>query len=359
MMMHRMLYTLIACSIITACGPNSGDIPAQIVVTTNLKVVNLSRVVDLKSLTGERVTFKAGRNVPWSDYDGSVSAHDTFDLARGAFFEKAPTESTFLRLSWNGNFYQATDFDSLYMITAYYWFERVLDFYTDVIRDKTSATQSPVMISVYGAFTSQGLVKVPTGFVDNSSYQPLEDMFRMFRVGDQEGLPYEMNPGVVAHEFQHRIFHHAVFQSKGKAGYSAWRETRAKYVLKAIDEGLADIHAVGFSKDPNFLGDAARDLDGAFAQTATSENLVDSSNYYLLGTVIAKTIWEAADRDVEVLRADFLPQINRSLGNLDNYDVDTLWREILKMLSSEKQVKLCKEIRIRFQSIYSRIKACA
>jgi len=363
----RFIIFVIAGSVMPACGPSSGEIPAQIVVSTNLKVVNLPKVADLTRLKGDRVIFRAGTNVPWSDYEDSLSAHDTFELARSAFFKKAPTESTFLRLAWNGSFFQATDFDSLYMITAYYWFEQAWDFYTHVVKDASSATQTPVIVSVYSAFTSQGLVKVPTGFVDNSSYQPLEDMFKMFRVGDQEGLPFEMNAGVVAHEFQHRIFHHIVFQSKGKAGYSAWRESRAKRILRATDEGIADINAVGFSRNANFLCEASRDLDGTFAKTATYENLADSANYYLLGTLIAKTIWEAADRDVEVLRADFLPQINRSLApfgdfvveNLNAYDVDTLWKEVLKTLSIEKQTKLCREIKIRFQSLYSRIPTCA
>src|SRR5690242_8069271 len=110
----RPLHLIVFALFVSSCGPRFGDIPAQVVVQRNLEVVTLPRVVDLTHLKGDRVIFRAGRNVPWSDYDNSIAANDTFEVARSTFFDKAPAESTFLRLAWNGNFYQATDFDSLY-----------------------------------------------------------------------------------------------------------------------------------------------------------------------------------------------------------------------------------------------------
>jgi hypothetical protein len=283
------------------------------------------------------------------------------------------------------------------MITAYYWLEQVSEFFTTVVKDQSKATRTPVSVSVYGSFISKGIVKVPFGFIDDSSYLPLEDMFKMYRVADQEGLPFGMNPGVVAHEFQHRVFHDLVFQSKAKEGYLAWKKlsatdsglkyTKARLLLRATDEGLSDIAAVGFSANPNFLVDEHRDLNGEFAGAATYDNLADSTidgrfadscngeslnygnptwRYYCLGTVIAKTIWEAVDHNVDVLRDQVLPVLNQSLQPLsgmlfekfEKYDLDVFWRLVHQRLPKALQPKLCAQIKVRFHSLYDGIKEC-
>jgi hypothetical protein len=373
-----------------------------------LQVVDVPRMTNMFELKGERFIFMAGRNVPFQEYSQSYETHDSFESARADFLKKNPFEPASPKLAWNGSYYRAMDFDSLYMLTAYYWFEQAADFFSSVVHDRSSATQTPVIVSVYGAFTSKGLIRVPIGFVDNSGYRALEDVFKMYRVGDQEGVPFEMNPGVVAHEVHHRIFHNLVFQSKGKAGYEVWKRfhdnkssltyARARVLLRATDEGMADIHAVAFSRNPNFLAmsqafgdlkaiDAQRDLDGSFSTLATYDNLADSSidtpyltncngeslnyanthwRYYCLGTVIAKTLWDASDNDIDVLRNEILPVLNQSFTVLGDaliedfakYDMDVLWRIVVGKLGSARKGKLCNQIQRRFQSLYGRIPEC-
>jgi len=415
MSVRWLLFALASCMTLCSCGPLSGEVPVQVVAPHesstskfSLKVVRLPRIIDIHALKGERLIFRAGTNVPWSDYLGNIEEKDTFESARDSFLGMVPFEAAAPRLAWNGDYFKAVDFDSLYLVTAYYWFEQVWDFFKDVVQDCSDATKTPVMVSVYSAFTSKGLIRIPTGFADNSAYQPLEDMFKMYRVGDQEGLPFEMNPGVIAHEFHHRIFQHLVFRAKGKAGFATWLDltgtrsslkyARARQLLRATDEGLSDIHAVAFSRNPDFLGlslvrnddsdDGMRNLEGHFAQVATYDNLANSTlsvkllgrcngesvnfsnpqwNYYCLGTVIAKTIWETADQNVDILRSEILPRINRVLvklgdrllGQLEQYDLNVFWEELAQTIEPSRKARLCEQIRNRFQSIYSRVSSCA
>lgn len=410
----RVLTPILCTLFLMGCGPNQGSIPVQIVAPIDnemtrygLRVATLQRMSDFSQLKGERFIFRAGRNVPWSEYAVASENQDSFESVRSTLSKKLALDPVSPRFSWNGDFYGAADFDSLYMATAYYWFERVADFFQDTVKDTSVATHIPVVVSVYGAFTSKGFVKVPTGFADNSAYQPLEDIFRMYRVGDQEGVPFEMNPGVIAHEFQHRVFHKLVFETKGKEGYRLWKTfsstnsslklARPRALLRATDEGMADIHALAFSRNPNFLAvsqphsdssrEEQRNLESEFAKVATYDNLADSSieaqflndcngeslnyanpswRFYCLGTVIAKTIWDASGNDVDVLRLHYLPVLNRCfaalgdalLADFANYDVDVFWRILLPKLDADARLPLCANIKLRFQSLYSRIPEC-
>lgn len=409
------LMALIVLLGVCACGPTTGDVKAQVVAPLDLtmtqfglQIVSLPNVEDIHSLRGQNFIFVAGANIPWSVYSDAFDEGTSFTSAQASFFSKISLQPVRLNLTWNGSYFNAADFDSLYMLTAYHLFENAKQFFLDVIGDRSKATSSPIYVSVYGAYTSRGIIRVPLGFMDNSAYLPLEDMFKMYRVADQEGLPFQMNPGVVVHEYQHRVFHEHVFLSKGDKAFRNWKifnsadaslkYARIRTLLRATDEGLADINAVGYSRNPNFLAvsktaldlkfpNDQRNLDGAFAQAATYDNLADSSiesrflsmcngesanygnthwRYYCLGTVIANTLWESADKDTEILRNEVLPAVNASLDDLGNellsnfekYDIDVLWRLIVTRLNSQRAEKLCDHLRLRFSSLYPKVTQC-
>jgi hypothetical protein len=277
-----------------------------------------------------------------------------------------------------GGQYVADDFDSLNYLTTFYNFEIAWNYFDNVIGDESGATSDFGFIGFYGTIVLSSLVPVPFPGVpvtDNALFYTLADAWLTLPVHDQDGIPLSMNDAVIVHEFQHRIFFKNVVDGPAfPYWFDQFRDATAEenqqtppgeeeettavtgsglslVFFKGVDEGLADIFAVGLHGNPQFmeasLKDAPfalpkfytegprRDLEGQFADQATYDGLLydgsddcggritDSSfNHYCLGTVLARTLWETADRDGTILRDKLLPAVNRSLSETGNQIAD-------------------------------------
>lgn len=218
-----------------------------------------------------------------------------------------------------------------------------------------------------------------------------------------------MNPAVLAHEFQHRVFHYNVWDKNKKAREYYWEkirkgedllDRRSKNLLDATDEGLADLFAIGFVQDPSafnhvfkgILSAFRRDLAGRFAQEASYDALarldrwyveqwrcgyaVDFQgaqgrwNKYCLGTVLARALWEAAGQDLDVLRQQLLPLVNASLQDVGLQIATTGWYDVnlffnvvvnraVKQNMQPMREQLCLSVWRRFRSLYDPLKVPA
>jgi hypothetical protein len=172
-------------------------------------------------------------------------------------------------------------------------------------------------------------------------------------------------------------------------------QARSNRLVQGIDEGLADTFSLAVTQDlggiPRAFAQAKglfaaeadrRDLEGDFADAATYDNLRDLTldakflsddcrfstgadnfedagfNFYCLGTVVARTMWEGSDRDLAILRDDTLPAIIRAYASVGAriaddplFDMHYFLQPLVEELPAERQAAMCAAIEERFASL--------
>ncbi len=358
------------------CAPVSGPVEVEAVVSHAggdyaLETVTVDGAVDLFAGEHEDFVVTGGQEFHIATFlllteeEGASDFDTVVEVSRGA---PAPVTPSLYFNPLSGR-WEAEDFDSLYYLTLLETFEETFRFFR-AAGDDSAGTGERGLVGMYGRFVVGAELPIPIfPDADNAAYLTLADAWLAMRVHDQDGLPFGMNGGVIAHEFQHRVFFRNLFDGEG---FAWWRQGAGAttdengqaagtppdfLIMRGVDEGLADVFGVGRSGDvgfmqaslvdapfgiPRFAGQARfRNLDGDFAEAATYDDVIDgthddvearqycgalsaqevldeelqglSFNYYCLGTVLAKTIWDAADHDVDVLREAFLPAVNDAL----------------------------------------------
>ncbi len=358
-MVKRSAPMVLAC--LLACGPTSGPVTVEAVVPdgtgARMEDVVLTTVTDLSTGEGELFDVRSGMVLNEGDFLSAMRDGASYDeivtRVRGGRGQGiAP------RMSYDGTRWVAQDFDTLFYFTVFANFEQAWLYYRDVIGDESAATSEPSVVGMYAQLESQ-LLSVPLLTSDNAAYAAPFDGWLTLRVGVQDGVPFAMHKGVIGHEFQHRVFFQNMF---GAQGFDVWAKRfdatadaelqRSTVLMNGCDEGLADLFAIGLNEDVHTLVDGfagagflfaeaaeSRDLEGAYAHTATFETLergeLDAEllqgcgattagdnyaapgfNFYCIGTLLARALWDGAGRDMEVLREDLLPAVNRALRSL-------------------------------------------
>lgn len=213
------------------------------------------------------------------------------------------------------------DLHSWNMATAYYLLERAADYF----RETSSVPESALdQAAVYYLpdIRFDGRQEYET---DNAFYMPLIDGLLFVKEKHLEQLPLSINRGVIVHEYAHRVFNKLVFRgARAPAALIQWDlpgPTPGINLLKALNEGLADYHAVsescrtaaegGYGCDPRFMADTfggeiadARDISLESRQCLTQaqwdalreENHVQFTErgaHYQVGSIIASALWQA------------------------------------------------------------------
>lgn len=333
-----------------------------------------------------------------------------------------------LRINNDKGVLYAQDFDSLLYLTSWHYFEVAFDYYQNQLHDDSTGSTDHGLIGFYGEVAALDELPIPVLTNDNAAYVSAGDCWALLRVGLQEGAPFAGNQGVIAHEFQHRIFFHHVFADNPIA-FDAWRNfiaitdvtdadaqtaiNRQNNVLRGIDEGLADIFAIGLVEDVGFIGqstggiysevDVQRDLNAAFATNATYDNLdgtdpnvrlpdallnlcgtgeqgkpfISSRNMnpYCLGTVVARSLWDASQQNPQILREQTLPVVLDALTEMSNR-LATHWQneqkfvfaipEFLDVVAQKAQesgntplaADICSNWQARFTSLMPEVASC-
>jgi hypothetical protein len=413
--MRLAAFTLASC--VVACAPIDGPVVVEAVVPDRdadgfvaLADVQLDTVVDLSRGRAQRFDVRGGLDINLTDFAQLATAQRSMvEHTRGDGGADVTPQMHF-----DGERYVADSYETLFYFTLLANFESAFSFADDVgvaNRATSSAAEDHAIVGMFSSIVVSPLLPIPLLSSDNAAYAPPLDGWLALRTAFQAGVPFAMHRGVIAHEFAHRVFFHSTV-SEIDGGFDVWRdaivktspdrdELRAQMLLKGLDEGLADVFAITALQnkdavieafvvaDGAFAVEAARrDVDGAFARTATYDNLRDRSlapamlsgcnldvddfrgsfNFYCVGTVLAATLWQAAESDAAIMRSAIvpavlvaLPQVGAGLANGVAFDLDQFLEPFVQALpAGRRRETACEAIGARFASLIrsERVPSC-
>lgn len=182
------------------------------------------------------------------------------------------------------------DFHSWNMATTYYNFQQAFDYFQQVVNvPAEQLTDNTVFY--FPDFTLKD--QSPNPVKDNALFFPPIQAFVVLPFEQLQKVPLSMNPGVIAHEFSHRVFNRLAFQGQSvPEPFNTWAgflQTPALNLLKAMDEGLADYHAVGASCQSAY-GCDPRFMEASFDNSAT-EPIVDDRDMSLSNKCLTEALW--------------------------------------------------------------------
>lgn len=403
--MKRAALALAFCA---ACAPIEGPVVVEAVVPDRdadgfsaLGDVQLDTVLDLRAGRTERFDIRGGLDINLADFSELATTRASMvEQTRGDGGDDVSPQMHF-----DGERYVADTYETLFYFTMLANFESAFAFADDVgvvNRATSRAAEDHAVVGMFSSVVVSPLLPIPLLSSDNAAYAPPLDGWLALRSAFQAGVPFAMHRGVIAHEFAHRVFFHSTV-SDIDGGFDLWRtgitdtdpsrdELRAQMLLKGLDEGLADVFAItalqnkdavveAFSvADGGFVAEAARrDVEGDFAAVATYDNLRERSleptllsgcnldvddfrgsfNFYCVGTVIAATLWQAAEADPAIMRSAIepavlvaLPQVGAALANGVAFDVDQFLEPFVQALPAGRRRELaCEAVSERFTSL--------
>lgn len=402
-----------------ACAPVSSPVDVEVLAPSaddssvyELATRTLETVTDLYGGRTERFDVRGGFNVNAVSVltdlkEQSLSLPELLERGR-----RDDGHDVSPRLSRDDGRYVADDFDSLQYLTLLHNFERAWDF-AEAIGDDSPATRERSIVGWYGTLSLRDELPLPLQVSDNAAYVTLFDGWLTYRiVRGTEGVPFSMNPGLVGHELHHRLFFRNVMAGEA---YEVWREwvvenavTRSGNLVRALDEGLADLFAFALTGDPRFgtatleglynVEASYRELDGEFAETATYDLLATQElpvadqrhcgftleqeddllrepvfHFYCLGTIVARALWDAAGNDLEVLRGEVMPAINRALAEVGRriaeasadegrlaFEMDFFLDAVAGEVAEGRRRSFCRGLEGRFQVLFDegKVPAC-
>ena len=417
MVLSRLL-PLVTAAGLGACAPIPGPVVVEAVVPVQGDIggvgigdVTLERVLDLRTGHGRDFDVRGDFKVNATDFQDLTGSFDEVveRIRRGGGSDVEP------HMSFDGTRYLADDWETLYYFTLTANFEAAFAFAReagDTSRASSDAASERAIVGLFASVVLSDFVPLPLISSDNAAYAAPVDGWLALRTAFQEGVPFGMHRGVIAHEFGHRLFFHNAFSSV-EGGFEVWRADnsaaadaadaiRAQMLLKGIDEGLADVFAIASMSDKDAINAAfagagelfadeadRRDVEGPFADAATYDNLRtlsldasqlercglttaefgDTFNFYCVGTVVAATLWEGAGNDAVVLRTELqpaviaaLPRLGEALVNGVAFDLDVFFEPLAQTVPpGARREALCAAISRRFDSLVvaGRIPTCS
>ncbi len=393
-----------------ACAPIEGPVVVEALIPDEgaeggvaLGDVTLERIIDLRTGRGRDFDVRGEFRIDAQDFnDLSGDLEDVVGRLRGNGGSDLDPHMAF-----DGTRYLADDYETLFYFSVTANFEAAFAFAREAGDESRATSDDDNDRAVVGLFASVVLsdfVPLPLLSSDNAAYAAPIDGWLALRTAFQEGVPFGMHRGVIAHEFGHRLFFHNTF-SKVPGGFEVWQRDnggstaddaatlRSQMLLKGVDEGLADIFSIASLADKDAINDAfanagelfapeaeRRDVEGVFATAATYDNLrtltidpstadgcglttpdfAQSFNFYCVGTVLASALWAGADNDAIVVRDEIQPAIIRGLPKVGQalvdgaaFDVDL----VLEAVASEvapgaRRDRVCAAFAERFESLF-------
>ena len=322
----------------SACGPSSSA-PVKVMVLHQEnngayapKEQELRTVADVVGLHGAAVRLIGGAKIVFNEQELATLEQQSGGLTAQQFEEAfyatvvksrgGPMRASYLEQ--NGVLWP-TDFHSWNMATAYFNFERAFEYF--------QSTNTIPLETLKGA----GLFYLPEldwpGLVttDNAFY--IHPLRRFVLVGfepQSTSLPLGMNAGIMTHEYSHQVFNRVVLRGEAfPAPFITWANEgpintsghKAINLLRSLDEGLADYHAVQAScaagtcnprfMEPSFGAALTNDRDMAGQHCLTPElwlalNTLSDGDFsgggglqYRFGTVLASALYKAGEATMQ------------------------------------------------------------
>ncbi len=389
------------------CAP-SGPVVVEALVAdpsaddgVRLDDVELTTLLDINTGRGSLFDARGGLQMAGLTVSDSAKADDSFTVMRDKTRGDGGS-SMAPNMSFDGTRYVAEDLDTLTYFTAWHALEQAWLFARDDLKDTSPAVKEHSLLGINSSVVAADLLPLPILTADNAAYAAPLDAWLTLRAVTQDGVPFAMALPVIAHEFHHRVFHRNVFASD--AAFEVWKsrvldqtqpQRTATRILQGVDEGLANLYSLAATGDPDglkrtftlaggrFVAEGERRaLDGEFADAATYDGLrtntldakflracnsagsddlfaEDGFNFYCLGTVLARALWDGSDNDIATLRADVLPAVDRALPRVGDtlaagtlFDVDVLLAPLVDELPpGARRDAVCARLEERFTSV--------
>lgn len=379
----------------------------------SLQLASLSDGTDLSTLESNTLKFVARARLMQDLISAYAKESTSFTELAKSLQSSMMAQPLELDLATSDGISRGKTFESMLALSAFYHLDRVISFAKAHLDLDSEAHTAPLTVAVYGQILANEQYPFPMTMTDNAIYVGSADTIFLLPVGSENGLPLPMHEGVLAHEFHHRIFFKQIWANKEMSNlwplfqsrYDQDQQrlsNRSRIILNGLDEGLADVFAVAFTGVPAYLSVSLtaeksrkikeqRDLDGRFAELATYDSLAKSKldnellsmcaedavdfqnlkfNAYCLGTVIAKSIYEAADKNIANLAGVAVPVIAHSLTSVanklnrsDDFELDVFLDAMAynaATRSADFKRKFCAQIKSRFASLATieRIPSC-
>jgi hypothetical protein len=348
--MHRTV--IAALVLLAACSPPASDSPVavQALVYSGGKYspqkVELSTINDIVRMEGTVAKMIGGARIVSDPEDPELAAAFSAPDPEEAFAE-ALLKSEGRAVSANyidheGVLWPA-DFHTWNLVTAYYNFEKAYDYFRNVANMQAAEFGEPATVYYFPDFILKDTDPEPVK--DNAIFFSPTHSLMVLPFDELQSAPLAINPGIMAHEYSHRIFNLKVYGgSKLPFPILEWGNQSASVganLIKSLDEGLADYHAYGVTCrspsgcNPQLLLSTSFDstlggirdlskpdrcMDFALRQSLTQASLSDFSgqgNEYKVGSILASALYQAGEStgQREVLMRSILSAYSDDSGN--------------------------------------------
>lgn len=215
--------------------------------------------------------------------------------------DKTPSAEYFV----DGDVVVPFDFDTQLMVTLYHHLERADQYFVGLGVEPVGRLKTYYFpqFSIFG-------FQLPL-LTDNAAYATTLDAFLIPpTVSLVDDVPLSANRGVIVHEYSHAVFNRLV-DLDDRAPEQIWDTSypaAARDQIRSLDEGIADVFGALATGDSNFIGPSISkeifglDRDLAVKRTWNRElqDEIDESpaaapNPYLLGSVVASSLWSTRD----------------------------------------------------------------
>lgn len=318
---------------VSACAPNpSSPVKVSALVLNGQgafvpQTVELPTLRDVVGLQGSAANLVGGARIVVDSTDPLLQGNLTDAQLASALIKDSGSVPRASYLQKDDVLWPA-DFDSWNLVTTYYNFEQAFDYFQQVV-NVPSAELSGSTVYYFPEFTLKD--ESPDPQEDNALFFAPVQAFLVLPFQSLQKVPLSMNPGVIAHEFSHRVFNRRAYDGMSvPTPFIQWQsllQTPALNLLKSFDEGLADYHAVGascqtaYGCNPDFLAasfDSSlvtdRDLSASDKcmtealrteyQTYNVTQFMAAGVQYKLGTVIASALYHAGESQGAATRVE-------------------------------------------------------
>lgn len=282
--------------------------------------VQLRTVTDVVALSGGAANLIGGARIIIDPNDPLVVAASSPEQLRRAFLKAPGLPPRAHYVEREGVLWPA-DFHSWNLVTAYWAIERAQTYF-EVSGGPSLEQLGPADYFYFPEFVLKDVSAEP--LVNNALFfSPVRGTLLLPFDEDLQKVPLALNAGVLAHEYAHRIFNHRVHDGAlfpeivGRLSGPGSTSAAAK-ILYALEEGLADYHAVSVSCAeptgcaPDFLQasfeesfSAPRDISrrdlcvsASLLNALSSQTVAEfraNSLDYRLGSIIASVLFQAAE----------------------------------------------------------------
>ncbi len=220
---------------------------------------------------------------------------------------------------------------SLQMVTLYYHFQQLKKLELEALNSEQSILKWPRKIAL-----AVQVVDAPDMRFDNAFYNGKVDAYYFVPYREKQ-FPIPLNLGIIAHEHFHSYFYNQVLNPLFKKNKLVKKVDHQQpneqkivddqynlYLLKIVNEGLADVWGWIYSNDPDFVA-------VSLPKVGSTRNLEKGSHFQ------ERRLVEALDLKNEIRLMNQCKQIHQECSGDNSYLYGTILARTLKSFASARQ----------------------